>query len=452
MRILHINKTASGGGAAGICLVLHKALLSEGQESAVLVGFQTKELSGVGLISNDRYRSLWGRFWMTVAKWLSLNAGRIRRGRRLPDLWLPRLASPVRFWSWRTGQEDFDFPGTRHLLEQAPFQPDVLHLHNLHGDYFDLRELPRLSQAVPTIITMHDAWLLSGHCAHSFDCDRWKTGCGSCPNLDIYPALHRDGTALNWNRKRDIYRHSRLWLVCPSQWLAQKVRQSTLMTGATMLRVIPNGVDTSIFKPGNTAAARHRLGWPQDEFIVMFAADYGRRNQWKDYPTMREAIRLASEKAVGKSIRFFAIGATAAPEQAGAATIEFLPYRDSMVECYQAADVYFHAAKADTFPTTILEALACGTTVVATSVGGIPEQIVHGQTGFLSPAGNVDSLVCHLLRLLQDPQLCKRLGEAAAKDAEKRFCLARAVDNYLALYEEFSQCETSREPLLAAVG
>ena len=228
--------------------------------------------------------------------------------------------------------------------------PDVLHLHNLHGDYFDLRELPRLSRAVPTIITLHDAWLLAGHCSHSFDCERWKTGCGSCPRLDIPPALRRDGTAFNWQRKREIYQNSRLSLVCPSQWLADKVRQSILMPGADRLEVIPNGVDTSVFKPGDKAAARERLGWPQEASIVMFAANGVRQSIWKDYPTMREAVRLAGEKAVGRPIRFFAIGDSAPAEQVGAAKIEFLHYRDSLAECYQAADAYLHAAKGRHLP------------------------------------------------------------------------------------------------------
>jgi glycosyltransferase involved in cell wall biosynthesis len=378
MKMLHVNQLAGRGGAAGICLALHNAFLDRGHESAVLVGRRTHELCGVRLIEHDRYRSVWGRSWMTIALRLRQHYCRIRGSQRVSERWLPRLASPQRFWSWWSGHEDFDFPGTGHLMEQVSFIPDVLHLHNLHGDYFDLRQLPRLSRAVPTIITLHDAWLLGGHCAHSFDCERWKTGCGSCARLDIQPTLRRDGTAFNWLRKQGIFQSSHLSVVCPSQWLADKVRQSMLMPGTEQLIVIPNGVDTSVYKPGDKAAARDRLGWPQEMFIVMFAAYGVRQNIWKDYPTMREAIRLTGEKVNSPAIRFFAIGDTAPAEQAGAVKIEFLPHSDSLAECYQAADVYIHAARADTFPTTIIEALACGTPVVASAVGGIPEQIIEG--------------------------------------------------------------------------
>lgn len=436
MKLLHVNQQAGRGGAAGICLGLHRALLAEGHQSAVIVGREAGEDPNVRLINHDRYRSAWGRFWMIPARRINPYSGRVRGARRVSQLWLPRLASPRRFWSWWAGHEDFDFPGTIHLLEQAALTPDVLHLHNLHGDYFDLRTLPQLSVMMPTIITLHDTWMLAGHCSYSIECERWKTGCGLCPHLDLSPAVRRDRTAFNWERKRDIYQSSHLTFVCPSQWLADKVHQSILMPGAERLTVIHNGVDTSVFKPGDKAAARERLGWPQEAFIVMFAANGVRHNMWKDYPTMREAIRLAGEKVSGRPIRFFAIGDTAPAEQAGVVKIEFLPYRDSLAECYQAADVFLHAAKADTFPTTILEALACGVPVVATAVGGIPEQIIEGETGFLVPAGDAPALAERLVRLAQSPELVRTMGAAASRDAADRFSLARMVSDYLKLYRE----------------
>jgi len=408
----------------------------------VMVSRQAGELLGVRLIEHNRYRSVWGWFWMAAARRLKQYSGRIRGAQRVSERWLPRLASPRRFWSWSARHEDFDFPATRYLLEQAPFAPGILHLHNLHGDYFDLRELPRLSRAVPTIITLHDAWLLAGHCSHSFDCERWKTGCGSCPRLDIPPALRRDGSAFNWQRKQKIFRNSRLSFVCPSEWLADKVRQSMLMPGTEQLRVIPNGVDTSVFKPGDKAAARERLGWPQKAFIVMFAANSVRQSIWKDYPTMREAIGLAGEKASGQPIRFFAIGDIAPAEQAGVVRIEFLPYRDSLAECYQAADAYLHATKADTFPTAVIEALACGVTVVATAVGGIPEQIIEGKTGFLVPEGNARALAERLVHLAKSPELMFAMGTAASLDAADRFSLERMASNYGQLYRDLNEQRT----------
>jgi len=214
------------------------------------------------------------------------------------------------------------------------------------------------------------------------------------------------------------------------------------MPGTEQLRVIPNGVDTSVFKPGDKAAARERLGWPQKAFIVMFAANSVRQSIWKDYPTMREAIGLAGEKASGQPIRFFAIGDIAPAEQAGVVRIEFLPYRDSLAECYQAADAYLHATKADTFPTAVIEALACGVTVVATAVGGIPEQIIEGKTGFLVPEGNARALAERLVHLAKSPELMFAMGTAASLDAADRFSLERMASNYGQLYRDLNEQRT----------
>lgn len=213
-------------------------------------------------------------------------------------------------------------------------------------------------------------------------------------------------------------------------------------TKVDRLKVIPNGVDMSVFKPGDKAAARSRVGWPQDAFVVMFAASGVRTIKRKDYPAMREAIRLAGEQASNRPIRFFAIGDTAPAEQAGAVTIEFLPYRDSMVECYQAADVYLHAARADTFPTVILEAMACGTPVVATAVDGIPEQIIEGETGFLVPAGDAPALAKRLTCLAQSSDLLRVMGTSASRNAADRFSLERMVTDYVQFYQEVIEQRT----------
>src|SRR6185503_18163896 len=186
------------------------------------------------------------------------------------------------------------FPGTRDLLNLSPVKPDILHCHNLHGGFFDLGALSRLSHEAPTVLTLHDSWLLTGHCAHSFDCERWTTGCGSCPDLSIYPAIRRDATAHNWQRKRDIYRRSRLYVTTPSNWLMDRVRQSMLWPSVELSRVIPNGVDLSTFKPGSRDEARRDLGLPSANPIVLLMS--GRRDApWMDTGTLNRAIDSITE-------------------------------------------------------------------------------------------------------------------------------------------------------------
>ena len=104
------------------------------------------------------------------------------------------------------GREDFDHPGSRQLLEHSPCPPDIVHTHNLHGYYFDLRSLATLSHQAPAATTLHDEWMITGHCAYTLGCPRWEHGCGQRPDLAVYPALRRDGTAYNWRRKSDLRR------------------------------------------------------------------------------------------------------------------------------------------------------------------------------------------------------------------------------------------------------
>jgi glycosyltransferase involved in cell wall biosynthesis len=367
--------------------------------------------------------------------------------------WLALLGEPQRFLDKYRGVEDFHYPGTASLLDLVPHRADVVHAHNLHGEYFDLRYLPWISQRVPVVLTLHDAWLLSGHCAHSFECERWKTGCGECPDLTIYPAIRRDATAHNWERKRDVYAKSRFYVATPSQWLMEKVEQSMLAPAVVDARVIPNGVDLSVFQPADRQAGREAMGIPSDARVLLFTANVIRRNIWKDYETMRAAIALVAERLERGAVLFIALGEDAPTERIGSGEVRFVAYLkdpEAVASYYQAADVYVHAAHADTFPNTVLEALACGTPVVATSVGGIPEQIEEGVTGFLTPPGDARAMTARIVQLLSDNALRERFAAAAADSARRRFDLTSQVDSYLAWYWELTSRHRSRE--VAAVG
>jgi glycosyltransferase involved in cell wall biosynthesis len=288
------------------------------------------------------------------------------------------------------------------------------------------------------MLTLHDAWLISGHCAHSFGCDRWKTGCGQCPDLRIEPSIRRDATAYNWKRKKTIYEQSRIYVSTPSQWLMSKIEQSMLMPAVIEARVIPNGVDLSVFHPIDKKVARSVLDIPQDAVVLLFAANNIRQNMWKDYATIRAALAVVAERLQDQSALFIALGEDARGEHIGNIEVRYVPYQSDPVAVapyYQAADVYVHAAKADTFPNTILEAMACGTPVVATSVGGIPEQIKDGQTGYLTPAGDAQALASRIIELLSDDTHRKNMSLKAAEDARRRFDLQSQVDLYLEWYE-----------------
>jgi glycosyltransferase involved in cell wall biosynthesis len=434
MNILQVNTDDGAGGAAQIARNLLQACQSRGHDSRLAVSQKTSRDSRVLEIPISRlappsvrlcwhlHRKLapmetWTRGFWHIRKWIYSAASR----KPTNDGWEAAL------------------PESRTLLELPPNKPHIVHCHNLHSGYFNMRVLPSLSRQVPVFMTLHDAWLLSGHCAHSFDCHKWQTGCGFCPDLTIPPAIPRDTTAENWQYKRVLYSASRLYVATPSQWLMDRVRQSMLYPGCEEARVIPNGVDLSVFQPSDQQLARARLGLPPEASILLFAANGIRQNIWKDFASMRDALACIAGGDSGRSILFIALGEDAPSEQIGHAELRFVPYqRDpkTVARFYQAADVYIHAAKADTFPSTVLEALACGTPVVATAVGGIVEQVQEGRTGFLTPPGDGTSLADRIARLLTDATLRQRMGRNAVTMAQRRFDLSRQIDEYLSWYSE----------------
>jgi glycosyltransferase involved in cell wall biosynthesis len=156
---------------------------------------------------------------------------------------------------------------------------------------------------------------------------------------------------------------------------------------------------------------------------------------------MQEAVARVAAGFQGERLIFLVLGEEASAGHIGTAEVRFIPYQcDPMVVClyYQAADVCLHAARAETFPNAVLEAMACGTPVVATAVGGIPELIEDGRTGFLTPPGHSAAMAACLQALLHDEHLRQRIAAQAAERVRYCFDLRRQADVYLSWYQEIA--------------
>lgn len=307
---------------------------------------------------------------------------------------------------------------TEKLVEEIKrYDPDVIHLHNLHGYYLNIEVLFKfLSEAnIPVVWTLHDCWAFTGHCSHfSFvGCDRWKTGCYNCPQKNNYPkSLLCDASDKNWKHKKNIFCSVKnMTIVTPSQWLADIVKESFLKEYP--IRVIHNGIDLSAFKP-TYGDFKERYGIGERKMILGVASVWDERKGFDDF------FRLS--QMLDENYVIVLVGVTARQRMAlpkNVIGIERTNNVKELAEIYTAADVFFNPTYEDNYPTVNLEAQACGTPVVTYRTGGSPEGI--SLNGIVSQKG-----LNEFIKLLTDFETIP-VGAAVDKNVQ--------YENYLKLYD-----------------
>lgn len=254
------------------------------------------------------------------------------------------------------------------------YDPDVIHLHNLHGYYINIEILfDALKQMEkPVVWTLHDCWAFTGHCAY-FEyqgCDRWKRGCEECPQKHNYPASYLlDQSKRNYQQKKtSICQLKELTIVSPSQWLANLVKQSFLRRYS--LQVIPNGIDVEIFSPMQTKI-KDQYGINGKKVVLGVASEWSSRKGIQDF------VKLAD--VLDENYQIVLIGRVY--DKVDKKNITFISRtsnRRELAEWYSAAEVLFNPTYEDNYPTVNLEAQACGTPVITYNTGGSPEGVKMG--------------------------------------------------------------------------
>ena len=434
MRILLISASDGGGGGNLVPFNLLQQYIQKGHDAWMAVGSKVSNHSKVFTIPAWRNQCS-GLFVLDCAeRWALKQQAKGARGMwRLVDL-AKRIKSIGSGMKRRWGRENFSFPGTWRLMDDLTDGIDIIHCHILHGDYFDLRVLKPLSKRKPVVVTLHDEWLYTGHCAYSMVCERWINGCGKCPDLKRYPALLRDGTRFNWEAKQKIYANANLFLLAPSQWILERSEKSILRAKSRAL--ILNGVDHKIFRFREKLEARSKLSWPLDSKIVLTVANRVRTNVYKDWPTLQAAFDLLGRN-FGAPVLCVCLGEEGQEYTTGQVRVIFEPFNDdayTVAAHYQAADIFVHSANADTFPTTVLEAMACGVPVVATSAGGVPEQVIQGVTGLLVPLSSPMEMANAIISLLNDPSRCEAMSKASVAKSIKLHDVRQSASRQLEYY------------------
>ena len=315
----------------------------------------------------------------------------------------------------------------QYLWKLKRFQPDILHLHNLHYGYINLPLLFRFIKRnhIAVIWTLHDCWSFTGHCPHFAyeQCEKWKSGCSECPRYKEYPRTIFDNSKFMWKRKKRWFTGApNMTIVTPSKWLGDMVSHSFLQNYPR--QVIHNGIDLSVFHPveSNFRAERGLL----HKKVVLGVAF-----AWYDKKGLDVFLALAQR--LGEEYAVVLVGvddyvAPLLPDNIFA--IRRTKNREELAEIYSSADVFVNPTREDTFPTVNIEANACGTPVVTFRIGGSPE-CISAESGSVVECDDIDALESEIRRICTTHPFTR--GDCVR--SASRFGRNERLEAYIKLYE-----------------
>lgn len=397
MNILQINTTDTRGGAAKVAYLLKRGLEKRGHKTSMFVGEKFSQDDNVFLLNNKK--TFTGRLRKKLAFWLA---------------------------------NDIEVFSSDKILRASEFkQADIVHCHNLHSYYFNLKTLVKIASLKPVVWTFHDMWPLTAHCAHSFNGNLKNSGFFTCPSLEIFPPMAWHNEKYLENIKRKVYEKAKFHIVTPSNWLKEKVGQTILRDKP--INLIYNGIDADIFSPRPKEQSRQKLNLPKDKKIILSVVKKGQNNPWKgaDYISkIMESFRKRND------ILFVCVGGNMDGRNEKIINIPYTKDAANLADYYSSADILLYPSIADNCPLVVLEAMACGLPVVSFNTGGIPELVSHKINGYIAEYKNSRDLTqgINWLLKLEDYNL-KEVSTNSAKKVSEEFTLNKMVNNYIELYK-----------------
>ena len=406
--ILHISTTDCSGGSGRSAYRIHSGLRNLGYNSKMLVSKKISTDKDVDLISKGTYR------------------------------YYDKLCRAVLN---RIGLNDVFYPSSYNLKNHKWFkESEVVQLYNIHGNYFSFTALSKISKYKTIIWRLSDMWPVTGHCAYSYDCEKWRIGCGECPYIDEYPELKTDTTKYLWKlKKMNSDKIKNMVIVVPSLWIKNIAEQSPILNKFKVF-YIPNGVDTDIFNQKYKNEAKQKYNISKDSKVVLFIAEQLNADRRKGGEYLVKALNSLNE-SLKKNIVLLMIGKEEMTNCGIDKNIKiykagYINNDMDLASLYQAADIMVLPTLADNLPNTILESMACGTPVVAFNVGGIPEIVKHKVTGYLAELKSVNDLKNGIEKLLIDDDLRVNLSKQSVILINNNFKLKNEVKGYIELYKQ----------------
>ena len=335
-----------------------------------------------------------------------------------------------RYFSWMTDLQDYgSVIATYQLIRNIKkIKPDIIHLHDIVGWYVNIGILFKFLKKYnkPVVWTFHDCWAFTGRCVYfdSVNCDRWKKGCGKCPQIGYMPkSWYFDLSAFNWRRRKRLFTSIKnLTIVSPSKWLKGLCDESFLSKYKCI--VINNGINLETFRPttGNTYSKLKSL----NKKIILGVA-----STWSTRKGLNDFIELS--KRLPESHQIVLVGISS--EEIG--NDKIIAYKRTtnqkeLAEIYTAADVFVNPTMEENFPTVNLEALACGTPIVTYKTGGSPES-VDEKTGMVVEQGNLKKMLEAILCITRKG---KEHYSNSCIEKSKNYDMNARFNDYVDLYEE----------------
>jgi glycosyltransferase involved in cell wall biosynthesis len=406
IKVLHLWKSDSpkfGGGGAGSMYRLHSNLIKAGIESKILCENKATDSSHVAVIPRRMRRTEFGIRYVTMR--LGLN-----------DIY--RLNS-----SKIKGHEFYS-------------EADILNFHGIHSGFINYLTLPSLTEHKLSVFTLRDMWCMTGHCAVNYDCDRWKTGCGNCPYPEAYPPIKRDATHIEWKLKNWIYKRSKLCIVTVSKLQTEQAKVSMLQRFP--IYHIPNGVDTELYQPVDPDLSRFALGIPKKSKVLMFVAtNLGLPGKGGDL--LIKALKNLP-KTLKKEMLLLLLGSggDTIGKMAGIKSLNLGYITNERIKllAYSSADLFILPTRSEGLSLVLLESMSCGTPMLSFRVGGNPDLVRDGITGYLAEPENVKELSFNIIKLLEDESLRNKMAQNCRQIAQGEFSTDIETKRYIELYSK----------------
>lgn len=407
MRVLLLNTYDLKGGAAKATWRVFHGLKMAGIDARLLV--QNKESSGGDVVAAG-----------------GLFHGPFNALRPYIDFAIPLLQTRKRILFSTNLLPD-------NLVDQIRrIDPDVVHLNWIAGGFIRIESLARIGK--PIVWTFHDLWGATGGCHYPMDCTRYTGNCGSCPVL--HSVNDADLSRKTFLRKEAVFQQIRhLTILTPSHWLAGCVRNSTLMRGRPV-HVVPNGLDTHVFSPGNRTKARERFRLPSDKKIVLFGAVRAARNMTKGFTQLLEAMNLVDRNDTELVVFGSTDPGIAGDYRFPVRFLGFIPDEEQVSMLYSAADVVAVPSSQEVFGQTASESLSCGIPVVAFGATGLLDIVDHHENGYLAHPFESTDLARGIEWILEDQERWQLLSANARQKALEHFDIGKTIRQIIGIYQD----------------